>query len=70
VYFPYATAIHDYRKGSYKNLRLLYYHARSAIQYFNKWGWFSDTEKQRINQSAIEKVQAANHIQKHSRPDS
>ncbi len=70
VYFPYATAIHDYRKGSYKNLRLLYYHARSAIQYFNKWGWFSDTEKQRINQSAIEKVQAANHIQKHSHPDS
>lgn len=64
VYFPYATAIHDYRKGSYKNLRLLYFHARSAIQYFNKWGWFSDAEKRRINQSAIEKVQAANHLQK------
>ena len=70
VYFPYATAIHDYRKGSYKSPRLLFYHARSAIQYFNKWGWFSDTEKQRINQSAVEKVRAANHMQKHSRPDS
>lgn len=66
VYFPYATAIHDYRKGSYKNRRLLFYHARSAIQYFNKWGWFSDTEKQRINESAIEKVKAANQMQ--SRP--
>ena len=63
VYFPYATAIHEYAKGSYKNPRLLYFHARSAIQYFNKWGWFSDTEKQRINQSAIAKVQAANHLQ-------
>jgi hypothetical protein len=37
-------------------MRLLYHHARSAIQYFNKWGWFFDGEKERINQLAMQKV--------------
>lgn len=58
VYFPYVSVIHDYGKGSYKSLKLLYYHARSAIQYFNKWGWFSDVEKETINRTAIQKIQS------------
>jgi GT2 family glycosyltransferase len=56
VYFPHVSVIHDYGRGSYKNMKLLYYHARSAIQYFNKWGWFSDVEKEAVNRIAMQKI--------------
>jgi GT2 family glycosyltransferase len=62
VYFPFVSVIHDYGKGSYKSLKLLYYHARSAILYFNKWGWFSDAEKKRANRAAMQKIQSINNI--------
>ncbi len=62
VYFPYVSVIHDYGKGSYKSLKLLYYHARSEIQYFNKWGWFSDAEKKVINRMAIQKIQSTSNV--------
>lgn len=40
VYFPGASANHYHDKGSYKSLKLLSYHIKSAVQYFNKWGWW------------------------------
>jgi len=39
VYYPEVSAYHYYDKGSYKSWKLLFYHASSAIKYFNKWGW-------------------------------
>lgn len=53
VYFPHVTLVHDYVKGSYKNSKLLFSHICSAIKYFNKWGWFFDAERDRINQRVI-----------------
>ncbi len=49
VYFPEAKVIHSYAKGSYKNPKLLFYHIRSAIKYFNKWGWIFDANRKNIN---------------------
>ncbi|MCP5463724.1 MAG: glycosyltransferase family 2 protein [Deltaproteobacteria bacterium] len=40
VYFPKAQAYHLHAKGSYRNWRLLKIHIKSAISYFNKWGWW------------------------------
>lgn len=40
VYCPDVAIHHHHAKGSYKNRRLLQYHIRSAIKYFNKWGWW------------------------------
>lgn len=51
-YFPDATAVHDYAKGSYRNPRLLAYHIMSAIRYFNRWGWFRDTYRRIRNKRA------------------
>jgi GT2 family glycosyltransferase len=62
VYFPYVSVIHDFRKGSYRSLRLLYHHARSAVQYFNKWGWFFDPEKERINQLAMQRLSVVKRV--------
>lgn len=49
VYDPSARIVHAYAKGSYKNKKLLHYHLRSAIRYFNKWGWFFDKTRRTRN---------------------
>lgn len=55
VYFPEAEVFHAYEKGSYKNRRLLKYHVCSLIKYFNKWGWFYDKERRKINRQFLKK---------------
>lgn len=56
VYLPSVQVIHAYAKGSYRNRKLLVYHLRSAVQYFNKWGWYFDHERSRRNRKAIEHI--------------
>ena len=46
---PDVQVMHGYSKGSYLNVRLLYYHLRSALVYFQKWGWFYDATRQTKN---------------------
>lgn len=53
VYFPEASIIHKFQKGSHKSLRLTWIGMRSAIYYFNKWGWFFDSERKRINKETL-----------------
>lgn len=49
VYFPGATVIHEHAKASYRSLKMLFVHASNIVKYFNKWGWFFDLERTRIN---------------------
>lgn len=49
VFNPEVFIIHHYAKGSYGDTKLLWRHVRSAIQYFTKWGWFSDKERTKLN---------------------
>lgn len=49
VFYPEVTIIHDHAKESYKNLTLLKEHIKSAIYYFNKYGWFIDPERTAMN---------------------
>lgn len=56
VFFPEATIYHYHEKGSYKNTIILMHHILSAITYFNKWGWFRDTERDHINQRILLKL--------------
>lgn len=57
VFFPYATIYHHNLRRSYKNFIILLYHIYSAIRYFNKWGWFTDSEREIINQHVLLKFQ-------------
>jgi len=57
IFYPYVHIYHEYSKGSYKNKKLLMYHIQSAIKYFNKWGWFFDSERKKINQEILEKFE-------------
>ena len=39
MYYPDATVIHKWEKGSYKNKKLFKYHLKSMRLYFKKWGY-------------------------------
>ena len=51
VYVPFARVHHGYAKGSYRLGRLFFFHIRSAIRYFNKWGWFTDFDRVKRNRA-------------------
>jgi len=53
MYYPAVTIVHRHEQGSHKNLHLMWIHIKAAVYYFNKWGWFSDKERKKINQTAI-----------------
>jgi GT2 family glycosyltransferase len=51
VYFPQVVIRHGHARDSYKTYRLFKIHAKSAVSYFNKWGWIFDSERRKINTS-------------------
>jgi GT2 family glycosyltransferase len=53
IFYPEVQIYHEYAKDSYKNKKLLIYHIKSAINYFNKWGWFFDKKRFKINNRII-----------------
>lgn len=53
MYYPKVTVYHKFEKGSFKNKKLLQYHMKSALYYFNKWGWLIDKERKKVNKEAI-----------------
>jgi GT2 family glycosyltransferase len=56
LYYPYVGIFHKYEKESYSNPQLLKYHIRSAVKYFNKWGWIFDKERKRINEATLRRL--------------
>lgn len=56
LFLPDVIVYHKYEKGSYKNHKLLKFHILSAIKYFNKWGWFIDFERGKINKRTIKTI--------------
>lgn len=56
LFFPSVNVTHEFAKSSYKNRKILFIHILSAIKYFNKWGWFIDTNRKRINKQ-IQKIE-------------
>jgi len=49
ILFNEVPVIHVWQRSSYKHIRLLKEHIKSTIKYFNKWGWFFDKERNKIN---------------------
>lgn len=45
AYWPEAVAIHNYKGGVRRSFRLTWYGLKSAIYYFNKWGWSNQLER-------------------------
>ena len=56
VYFPETTIYHYHQRGSYKDPWLLWCNIKSAIRYFNKWGWSVDEEREQFNRRALKQL--------------
>lgn len=39
VYYPYASVTHKWARGAHKSIKLTWINIKSAVYYFNKWGW-------------------------------
>ena len=46
---------HDFKKESHKRKKMTLAHMKSAVQYFNKWGWIFDKERKKINKEMVQK---------------
>ena len=58
TFVPHVTAVHDYRSQSL-GYRRVFTKTINLARYFNKWGWFFDQERQRMNLAAIRGLSAA-----------
>ncbi len=58
VYYPEVSIVHLHRADSYHSGRMMMIHIASVVKYFNKWGWFSDRERDVINDKARTRNQA------------
>ena len=56
VYYPNATVVHAHRAESYHSLKMLWIHIKNIAMYFNKWGWFFDAERRRVNKKVKGKI--------------
>jgi len=53
VYFPNATIIHAHEAAHKTSKKMLLVGLKSAVKYFNKWGWFFDKERAKRNKKAL-----------------
>ncbi len=49
IFYPDAAITHIFEKGSHKSWKLTWIGIKSAIYYFNKWGWVFDNQRKKIN---------------------
>ena len=53
LYYPNVSIVHDHARESYKSRKMLLAHIKSAIRYFNKFGWFFDAERRTMNRQIL-----------------
>lgn len=56
LFFPNATIYHKFSRGSHRSLRLFLAHTVSMIKYFNKFGWFYDSERKNFNKRILQEI--------------
>ena len=54
VFYPKVNIVHKHGKASYKSRKMMIVHIKSAIKYFNKWGWIFDKERKIKNRKCIQ----------------
>lgn len=57
IYYPNAAIVHMHGKESYKNIKMLGIHMKSACQYFHKYGWLFDRERREMNERILQELE-------------
>lgn len=60
VYYPSVSIIHEHARSSRKSVRMFAIHLANMVRYFNKWGWWRDPLRKRINRILTETVMRGN----------
>jgi GT2 family glycosyltransferase len=58
VYFPEVSVYHGYEGGANKSFKLFKIFLESMFTYFNKWGWFFDTERKQMNKKTLDQFKS------------
>ena len=53
IFYPRVSIIHNHKKASYHDRRLLRIHMVNMCRYFNKWGWIVDRERSKVNKATL-----------------
>lgn len=56
LYVPDAYVKHAYRRYSARSLLGTWYGIQNNMRYFNKWGWFIDEDRSRINRDTEDRL--------------
>jgi len=57
LYVPDVRITHQYRRYSNRSLLGTWYGIQNNCRYFNKWGWFFDPDRKRINRKVLATLQ-------------
>lgn len=58
IFWPDVTVTHLHRRQSYRDLHMLWVHCVNMIRYFDKWGWWHDAGRKKMNRLTLEKISA------------
>lgn len=53
IFYPQVTVVHHHVQASYSSNKMLFIHILNLIRYFNKWGWFFDKERSKVNKEIL-----------------
>ncbi len=56
IFYPYVSIFHEHTKSSFKSSRMFAIHMFNIVKYFNKWGWFCDTERRSTNKIVLQQL--------------
>ena len=56
IYYPNVSIVHEHEKASFKNFKMMKIHMWNMIKYFNKWGWFFDSERKEFNEQILKEL--------------
>lgn len=56
MYNPEVSIIHAHAAESRKNRKMLWIHMTNMVKYFNKWGWFIDSERRKFNKQLLKDI--------------
>ena len=53
IFYPQVTVVHHHVQASYSSNKMLFIHILNLIRYFDKWGWFFDKERSKVNKEIL-----------------
>ena len=61
LYYPEKEIFHAHAAESRKSWKMLRIHMVNMVKYFNKWGWFYDPLRRRINKNVLRRQLSSRH---------